>query len=64
MEPKLVRLRAVQNRVGLGKTTIYGLIRCGRFPPPIRLGRRCSAWLNSDIDAWIAAQVARTRSRQ
>jgi prophage regulatory protein len=61
MEPVLVRLRTVQCRVGLGKSTIYALIRCGKFPAPIRLGRRCSAWLVADIDKWINAQVADSR---
>ena len=62
MEPVLIRLRAVQLRVALPKSTLYALIRRGKFPRPIRLGRRCSAWLIADIDKWIDARVADSRN--
>jgi prophage regulatory protein len=63
MEQVLLRLGDVQRRVGLRRSTIYDLVRRGAFPPPIRLGRRCSAWLGVEIDRWIVNQVASSRSR-
>jgi prophage regulatory protein len=62
MEQVLLRLVDVQRRVGLRRSTIYDLVRRGVFPPPIRLGRRCSAWVGIEIDRWIVDQVASSRS--
>jgi prophage regulatory protein len=63
MEQVLLRLGDVQRRVGLRRSTIYELVRRGAFPPPIRLGRRCSAWVGVEVDRWIVDQVAGSRSR-
>jgi prophage regulatory protein len=63
MEQVLLRLGDVQRRVGLRRSTIYDLVRRGAFPPPIRLGCRCSAWVGVEVDRWIVDQVAGSRSR-
>ena len=57
----LKRLPDVLNRVGYSRSTIYQLIAEGKFPKPISLGGRAVAWLESDIDAWIAARVESAR---
>ena len=53
----LKRLPDVLNRVGYSRSTIYQLIADGKFPKPVSLGARAVAWLESDIDAWIAARI-------
>jgi len=57
----LKRLPDVLNRVGYSRSTIYQLIAEGKFPKPINLGARAVAWLESDIDSWIAERVEITR---
>jgi prophage regulatory protein len=52
-----LRFPQVRSRVGLSRSTIYLKIVNGEFPKPISLGARAVAWLESDIDAWITAQV-------
>jgi prophage regulatory protein len=59
--PRLLRLPEVQATVGLRRSEIYRRIRSGTFPAPIRLGTNAVAWLQSDLDAWIAARVADSR---
>lgn len=55
-ENKLLRLPEVIKKVGLGKTSIYFRVRCGQFPPPVRLGGgRAVAWRSLDVDEWIRA---------
>ena len=54
---RLLRLAEVIARVGLAKTTIYDHIRAGMFPKPVDLGGAV-AWVESEIDAWIAARIA------
>jgi predicted DNA-binding transcriptional regulator AlpA len=58
-EVRFLRLRAVQERVGLGKTKIYALIKGGDFPPPRHEGRICY-WPDSEIHAWQMARLAQT----
>jgi prophage regulatory protein len=58
---RLLRLPEVQSIIGLRRSEIYRRIRTGTFPAPIRLGTNAVAWLQSDLDAWIAARVAESR---
>jgi len=60
--PKFLRLAEVRNRVPYSRSTIYQLVTQGRFPKPINLGARAVAWLESDIDEWIAARVGNSRA--
>ena len=57
----ILRLPAVKARVGLSRSTLYQRIADGLFPAPIRLGPRAVGWLEADIEAWIAAQIASSR---
>ena len=52
---RLLRLRDVQIKTALGRSTIYRRIKAGTFPPPTRLGDFTVRWRASDIDAWIGS---------
>ena len=41
---RLIRRQAVEDRTGLGKSSIYALIKSGKFPPPVKLSARAVAW--------------------
>jgi prophage regulatory protein len=56
---RALRMSEVCARTGLGETCIRTMIARGEFPAPFRLGQRAIAWLESDVDAWIAARAAR-----
>ena len=56
--PRLLRLPAVLDRVGLGRSRVYELIAEGRFPTPVKLSERAIAWPSDEIDAWIAERIA------
>jgi len=51
---RLLRLPSVLNRVPVSKTEWYRRIKKGNAPAPISLSARAVAWLESDIDAYIA----------
>jgi len=40
------------------RSWLYRLIRAGKFPKPIKLGERRIAFLEDEVDAWLAARVA------
>lgn len=56
--PRLVRLPAVQAMVGLSKSEIWRRIAAGRFPRPIKLGPNTSAFVEAEVAAWVAEQIA------
>ena len=57
----IIRLPQVKQRTGLSRSTIYALIKDGKFKTPISLGARAVGWLDSDVDEFIAARVNASR---
>lgn len=51
------RWPVVFSRVGLCRSYVHLLISKGEFPHPIKLGRRASGWLESEIDAWLEERI-------
>jgi prophage regulatory protein len=52
-DERLLRLRDVKQKTGLGSSTIYRRIADGTFPAPRSLGPNTVRWLQSEVDAWI-----------
>ena len=52
VEPRLLRIADVINRVSLSKGSIAKLEKAGKFPKRIKLGG-CARWKTSDIDEWL-----------
>ena len=48
----LLRFPDVLERVPLGRTALYELIKAGKFPAPVKLGG-ASAWVDVEITRWI-----------
>lgn len=42
---------------GRGKSTLYSMVRAGKFPAPIKHGLRCTRWRAGDVTAWLKAQA-------
>lgn len=61
MSKRLLRLPQVEAATGLKKSEIYKRIKASAFPEPIKLGLRASAWVESEVEAWIAATIADSR---
>lgn len=59
---KFLRLTEVQKRVPYSRSTIYLKVSRGEFPKPIDLGARAVAWLESDVDEWIASRISKSRT--
>jgi prophage regulatory protein len=60
-KPTLIRLPEVKRITGLGKSSIYARCKEGRFPSPINLGGRMSAWCESEVLQWVREIVAASR---
>ncbi len=57
----LLRRPAVEALTGLRRTALADAIGRGEFPAPIKLtdGGRATAWIQSEIEAWLDQRVAK-----
>jgi len=58
MVRKLLRRRAVEDRSGLARSSIYEKVESGEFPRPVKLGPRAVAWVEDEVTEWIEARIA------
>ena len=60
MEERLLRRRQVEEITGMSRSSIYRLMREGKFPRPVRIGPAAVRWRARDITAWMESRpVAR-----
>ena len=59
---RFLRLPSVKARTGLSRSELYRRVQAGAFPQPIKVGARAVAWIESDIDAWMASCIERSRT--
>jgi prophage regulatory protein len=60
---RLLRLPDVLGRVGISRSAVYELVQRGAFPQPVKLGTRCTAWVEEEVGEWIAARIAERAAR-
>lgn len=51
-DPKM----SVTGRTGLGRSTIYRLLKAGQFPRPVPSGCTTVLFSEEEVDAWIEAR--------
>lgn len=52
---RLKQILAPRGPIPVSKSTWWQGVRDGRYPPPVKLGRRITAWRVEDIRKLIAA---------
>ena len=55
---RLIRRKEVQVKTGLGASSIYAEMSKGKFPKPIQISTRRVAWIESEVDSWIAERIS------
>ncbi len=50
---RYLRFKELRQRVPLGRTTIWRMMRDGRFPKSKRIGKAATAWLEHEVEEWI-----------
>lgn len=53
MTPQIMRRKDLEKRLGISRSSIYLMMSEGRFPKPIKLGRRAVGWRVDDIQTWL-----------
>lgn len=62
-ELRFIRLKEVLALCGKSKTSLYNAMKKGEFPQAVKLGGRSSAWVKSEVDAWIQQCIRSHRQR-
>lgn len=60
MQDRYLRREEVERLVGLGRSSLYRLMRQGAFPTPIRIGGRAVRWSERELEQWLAARPRAT----
>lgn len=50
---RILRIRAVLDRTGLSRSTLYRKVQNGTFPKQVRISTRCAGWRESAVSAWM-----------
>jgi prophage regulatory protein len=59
---RLLRLPEVCRRTGRSRSAIYRDASEGTFPKPVRASERSVAWVEGEIEDWIAQRIAASRA--
>jgi len=66
----IIRRKQVEARTGLSRSSIYARLRRNpkrpgdfdpTFPKPISVGAKAVGWIEAEIEAWLTAQVEKSR---
>ena len=66
----ILRRKQVEARTGLSRSSIYARLRQNpkrpgdfdpTFPKPVSVGAKAVGWIEAEIEAWIAAQIQKSR---
>lgn len=52
----LIRRPSLEGLVKLSRSSIYAAMSEGKFPRPIRIGKRAVAWKLSEVEEWISTR--------
>jgi prophage regulatory protein len=55
---RLIKIDEVLHICGLSRSSVYANIQKGDFPAQVKLSRKASAWLYSEVLAWVNARAA------
>lgn len=67
--PRILRLKQLSERIGLGRSTIYDRMDAqsprydATFPKPIKLGASAIGWIDSEITTWIEQRMSAKEAR-
>lgn len=56
---RLIRLKQVAERTGLGRSSMYNYMAAGNFLKSVKLGPRLVAWVEEEVEQWIADKIRR-----
>ena len=59
--PIFMRLPAVLQATGLGRSTVYRMVAERTFPAPVKLAKRAVGWRHDDVQKWTIGRPSTAR---
>jgi prophage regulatory protein len=56
---RLIRTKEVLGILGVSRSTLWRMVRAGRFPKPIMISTWALGYLDEDVEAWLGARQER-----
>lgn len=56
-QQRVLRMTEVKKITGLGRSSIYQMMKCDRFPKSIKIGKRAIGWISAEIFSWLEGRV-------
>jgi prophage regulatory protein len=53
LEDRYIRIKELVQLLGIGRSTIYRLVKNNKFPKQIKLSERTSVWKLSAVNQWL-----------
>jgi len=60
MTDRILRRPDVEAITGLSRSSLYGMMAEGRFPRPVRIGKRAVGWNLSVVEEWLRTRKLST----
>lgn len=60
---RLIKIDEVLHICGLSRSALYASIQKGEFPGQVKLSKKSSAWVQSEVLDWMNARVNMRASR-
>jgi prophage regulatory protein len=57
MKSRLITFKEAAARISLSRSEIYRRVANGTFPTPVRLGPKRVAFVEHEVEAWIAERI-------
>jgi prophage regulatory protein len=64
MGMRFIRFKELRQRIPLGRTTIWKMMREGRFPQSRRISKMAAAWLESEVEDWMKKNAAEGQTKE
>ena len=55
---RFLRRAATEAKTGLSRTQLYDKVHQGKFPKPVKIGAKAVAWVEAEVDQWLADRIA------
>ena len=55
---RFLPVKEVVRRTSLSRATVYRLVQAGEFPKPVTLTGARTAWVETEVTAWMQARLA------
>jgi len=58
---KFLRLKQIIERYNISASSIWAMVKSGKFPKPIKLSENCTGWIEGETEEWAQSRISNSR---